>query len=93
MSQVLKYQECLEQILEWLILSEMLGKASQKSKKKKMTVKDSYEILIAEESDKMIEQEKIIQAAKVSTENNGIVFLDEIDKVSARGDTNGGRCF
>ena len=71
-------------------ISEMLGKASQKSKKKKMTVKDSYEILIAEESDKMIEQEKIIQAAKVSTENNGIVFLDEIDKVSARGDRMGG---
>ena len=71
-------------------ISEMLGKASQKSKKKKMTVKDSYEILISEESDKMIEQEKIIQAAKVSTENNGIVFLDEIDKVSARGDRMGG---
>ena len=71
-------------------ISEMLGKASQKSKKKKMTVKDSYEILVAEESDKMIEQEKIIKAAKISTENNGIVFLDEIDKVSARGDRVGG---
>jgi len=40
-----------------------------------MTVKESHEILIAEESDKMIEQDKIIKTAKISTENNGIVFL------------------
>jgi len=71
-------------------LSEMLGKSGKKNKKKKMTVKESHEILIAEESDKMIEQEKIIKSAKTSTENNGIVFLDEIDKVSARGDRVGG---
>ena len=71
-------------------LSEMLGKSVKKGKKKKMTVKESYDILVAEESDKMIEQDKIIKAAKVSTENNGIVFLDEIDKVSARGDRIGG---
>jgi ATP-dependent HslUV protease ATP-binding subunit HslU len=71
-------------------LSEMLGKATKKSKKKKITIKESYEILIAEESDKMIEQDVIIKAAKLSTENNGIVFLDEIDKVSARGDRAGG---
>ena len=71
-------------------LSEMLGKATQKGKKKKMTVKESHEILVAEESDKMIEQDKIIKTAKISTENNGIVFLDEIDKVSARGDRIGG---
>ena len=71
-------------------ISEMLGKNIKKGKKKKMTVKDSHEILIAEESDKMIEQEAIIKSAKISTENNGIVFLDEIDKVSARGDRVGG---
>ena len=71
-------------------LSEMLGKSAKKGKKKKMTVKESHEILIAEESDKMIEQDKVIKAAKISTENNGIVFLDEIDKVSARGDRIGG---
>ena len=70
--------------------SEMLGKAGKKAKKKKMTVKESHEILIAEESDKMIEQDKIIKSAKISTENNGIVFLDEIDKVSARGERIGG---
>jgi ATP-dependent HslUV protease ATP-binding subunit HslU len=71
-------------------LSEILGKNIKKGKKKKMTIKESHEILIAEESDKMIEQDKIIKSAKVSTENNGIVFLDEIDKVSARGERIGG---
>jgi len=55
-----------------------------------MTVKESHEILITEESDKLIEQDKIIKSAKNSTENNGIVFLDEIDKVSARSDRIGG---
>ena len=72
-------------------LGEMLGKSTNlKGKKKKMTVKESHEILIAQESDKMIEQDKIIKEAKDSTENNGIVFLDEIDKVSARTDRVGG---
>ena len=71
-------------------LSEMLGKVGKKAKKKKMTVKESHEILIIEESDKMLEQDKILKLAKISTENNGIVFLDEIDKVSARGERIGG---
>ena len=72
-------------------IGEILGKSgSSKGKKKKMSVKESHEILIAQESDKMIEQDKIIKQAKDSTENNGIVFLDEIDKVSARGDRIGG---
>jgi len=72
-------------------ISEMLGKSmGNKPKKKKMSVKESHEILINEESDKLIEQDKIIRAAKNSTENNGIVFLDEIDKISARTDRVGG---
>jgi len=71
-------------------ISEMLGKNIKKGKKKKMAVKESHDILIAEESDKMIEDDKIIKTAKISTENNGIVFLDEIDKVSARGERIGG---
>jgi len=72
-------------------LGEMLGKSvNSRGKKKKMTVKESHEILIAQESDKMIEEDKIIKEAKDSTENNGIVFLDEIDKVSARTDRVGG---
>ncbi len=72
-------------------ISDMLGKsAGHKPKKKKMTVKESHEILINEESDKLIEQDKIIKSAKNSTEDNGIVFLDEIDKISGRTDRVGG---
>jgi ATP-dependent HslUV protease ATP-binding subunit HslU len=73
-------------------LGDILGKSmgNKKGKKKKMTVKESHEILIAQESDKMIEEDKIIKEAKKATEENGIVFLDEIDKVSARSDRVGG---
>jgi ATP-dependent HslUV protease ATP-binding subunit HslU len=72
-------------------ISDVLGKSmGSKPKKKKMTVKESHEILINEESDKLIEQDKIIKSAKNTTENNGIVFLDEIDKISARTDRAGG---
>ena len=72
-------------------ISEMLGKTmGNKAKRKKMSVKESYEILMNEESDKLIEQDKIIKSAKNTTENNGIVFLDEIDKISARTDRVGG---
>ncbi len=73
-------------------IGDILGKSmgNKKGKKKKMTVKESHEILVAQESDKMIEEDKIVQEAKKSTEDNGIVFLDEIDKVSARGDRVGG---
>ena len=73
-------------------LGDILGKSigGKKGKKKKMTVKESHDILVAQESDKMIEEDKIIKEAKKSTEENGIVFLDEIDKVSARSDRVGG---
>ena len=73
-------------------LGDILGKSmgNKKGKKKKMTVKESHDILIAQESDKMIEEDKIIEEAKKATEENGIVFLDEIDKVSARSDRVGG---
>jgi ATP-dependent HslUV protease ATP-binding subunit HslU len=72
-------------------IGEMIGKSmGNKEKKRKMTVKDSHDILINDESDKLIEQDKIVKAAKLSTENNGIVFLDEIDKISARTDRVGG---
>jgi len=72
-------------------VSEILGKSmGQKPKKKRMSVKESHDILITQESDKLIEQDKIITAAKKATEDNGIVFLDEIDKISARGDRTGG---
>jgi len=72
-------------------IGEMLGKSmGSKAKKKKMTVKESHEILLNEEADKLIEQDKIIKSAKNVTENNGIVFLDEIDKISGRTDRAGG---
>jgi len=73
-------------------IGDILGKSmgNKKGKKKKMTVKESHDILVAQESDKMIEEDKIIKEAKKYTEENGIVFLDEIDKVSARGDRAGG---
>jgi ATP-dependent HslUV protease ATP-binding subunit HslU len=72
-------------------VSDMLGKSmGQKAKKKKIKVKESHDILITQESDKLIEQDKIVSEAKKTTENNGIVFLDEIDKISARGDRTGG---
>ena len=66
-------------------LNDMLGKAmGSKTKKKKITVRDSYEILVNEESDKLIDSDQIISEAKKAVEENGIVFLDEIDKVCAR---------
>jgi len=73
-------------------IGDIFGKSmgNKKGKKKKMKVKESHDILVAQESDKMIEEDKIIKEAKKSTEDNGIVFLDEIDKVSARGDRVGG---
>ena len=72
-------------------IGDMLGKSmGGKTKKKKMTVKESHEILLNEEADKLIEQDKIIKSAKNVTENNGIVFLDEIDKISGRTDRVGG---
>ena len=57
-----------------------------KKGKRKNDSKRSHGILVAQESDKMIEEDKIIKEAKKATEENGIVFLDEIDKVSARSD-------
>ena len=72
-------------------ISEIIGKSvGNKEKRKKMSVKESHEILINNESDKLIEEDKIITSAKNSAENNGIVFLDEIDKISGRTDRVGG---
>ena len=72
-------------------IGEIMGKSmGAREKKKKMTVKESHDILINDESDRLIEQDKIVKAAKLSTENNGIVFLDEIDKISGRTDRVGG---
>jgi ATP-dependent HslUV protease ATP-binding subunit HslU len=66
-------------------LGEMLGKAlGPKLKRKKLTVAQSYEVLITEESDKLLDPERVTREALQAAEQNGIVFLDEIDKISAR---------
>jgi ATP-dependent HslUV protease ATP-binding subunit HslU len=66
-------------------LSDMFGKAfGQKGKPRRIPVKDAYAPLLTEESDKLIDQEAIVQAAIREVEENGIVFLDEIDKICAR---------
>jgi len=66
-------------------ISDMLGKAfGQRTKKRKVTVGDSYDILIAEESDRLLDDDEVVQEAISSVENDGIVFLDEIDKICAR---------
>ncbi|HML91606.1 ATP-dependent protease ATPase subunit HslU [Methyloceanibacter sp.] len=71
-------------------LSDMLGKAfGQRTKPRTVTVKDSFDILMAEESDKLIDDDMMIQEAIRSVENNGIVFLDEIDKICARAERAG----
>ena len=68
-------------------LSDMLGKAfGQRQKSRRVTVKDSYEMLIGEESDKLIDADQINAEAVKAVENNGIVFLDEIDKICSRGE-------
>ena len=73
-------------------LGDMLGKAlGQRTKPRRVTVKDSFEILIADESDKLIDNDQITAEAVTAVQNNGIVFLDEIDKICSRGDgTRGG---
>ncbi len=72
-------------------LNDVLGKAfGQRTKPRRVNVKDSYDLLLAEESDKLIDDDVIIQEAISVVENNGIVFLDEIDKICARTERVGG---
>ena len=66
-------------------LSEVLGKTfGHRTKPRRVTVADSFDILLAEESDKLIDNDMTVQEAIRNVENNGIVFLDEIDKICAR---------
>jgi ATP-dependent HslUV protease ATP-binding subunit HslU len=68
-----------------LNLNDMLGKAfGGRSKTKRMTVRESHDVLLAQESDKLLDQETIVREAIRDTEQNGIVFIDEIDKITAR---------
>ncbi len=71
-------------------LGDMFGKAmGGRTTRRKMKVSESYEVLIADEADKLLDQETITEAAIEAVEQNGIVFLDEIDKVCARADARG----
>ncbi|MDN2578827.1 ATP-dependent protease ATPase subunit HslU [Aquibium sp. ELW1220] len=68
-----------------LNINEMLSKAmGGRTKMRKTTVKESYGHLINDESDKLLDQDEVVQRALSSTENDGIVFIDEIDKIATR---------
>ena len=73
-------------------LNDMLGKAlgGERTKHRRLTVAESYDILIAEESDKLLDEESLVRDAMRAVEENGIVFLDEIDKVTTRSERLGG---
>jgi ATP-dependent HslUV protease ATP-binding subunit HslU len=71
-------------------LNDMLGKAmGGKTKKRKLSVKESYLVLIDEEADKLLDEDRIVRLAIDSVEQNGIVFLDEIDKICVRSERTG----
>jgi ATP-dependent HslUV protease ATP-binding subunit HslU len=73
-----------------LNLNDMLGKAfGQRSKPRRLSVAESYKVLIQEESDKLLDPEKVTNEARTAVEQNGIVFLDEIDKICARSERAG----
>ncbi|HEY3917451.1 MAG TPA: ATP-dependent protease ATPase subunit HslU [Stellaceae bacterium] len=66
-------------------LGDIFGKAfGGRTKPRKMTVAESYKVLIAEESDKLLDQEKVTKEAIFAAEQNGIVFIDELDKIAGR---------
>ena len=66
-------------------LNEVMGKAfGTQTKPKRMTVNESHELLVAEEGDKLLDEDKVVKQAIEMVENNGIVFIDEIDKITAR---------
>jgi ATP-dependent HslUV protease ATP-binding subunit HslU len=74
-----------------LNLGDIFGKAfGTRAKPKRMTVGDSHRVLVAEESDKLLDQEMIVREAITAVEQNGIVFIDEIDKICGRGERVGG---
>ncbi|HHL43447.1 MAG TPA: ATP-dependent protease ATPase subunit HslU, partial [Hellea balneolensis] len=70
-------------------LGSIFGKGAR-TKKVKMKVSDAYAPLLAEEADKMLDEDTLVKAAVSAVENDGIVFLDEVDKITARSDVRGG---
>ena len=74
-----------------LDLGDMLGKAfGGRQKTKRLSVADSYAVLLTAESDKLLDQDKVVRQAIELVEQNGIVFLDEVDKICAVEDRRGG---
>ena len=72
-------------------IGDMLGKGfGERKKKKRFTVEKSYDVLVAEESDKLLDDDKIIADALEMVQEGGIVFIDEVDKICARHDARGG---
>ena len=73
-------------------IGDIFGKAfGGRTKTRRVTVRESHEILINEESDKLLDQDQLVQESIRAVENNGIVFLDEIDKICARDGPHGRR--
>jgi ATP-dependent HslUV protease ATP-binding subunit HslU len=76
---------------QMLNLGDIFGKAfGTRTTRKRITVADSHDLLISEEADKLLDDEAVTRTAVEAVEQNGIVFLDEIDKVCARSDARGG---
>jgi len=72
-------------------LNDMLGKAfGGQTKTRRLSVGESYELLMAEESDKLLDEDQVVAEAIDLVEQNGIVFLDEIDKITGRSERMGG---
>jgi ATP-dependent HslUV protease ATP-binding subunit HslU len=71
-------------------IGDIFGKMGGRTRTRKLTVRDAYEPLISEESDKLLDQDALVQEAIRAVEQNGIVFLDEIDKITARDGRIGG---
>ena len=65
-------------------IGDIFGKMGQRTKTRRLTVEASHEMLINEESDKLLDNDQVVQESIKAVENNGIVFLDEIDKITAR---------
>ena len=71
-------------------LGDIFGKMMQRTTRKRLSVAASYDLLIDEEADKLLDDETVKREAVRAVEQNGIVFLDEIDKVATRSDARGG---
>src|ERR1700716_4217765 len=71
-------------------LGDIFGKMGGRTKSRRLTVEDSHELLVNEESDKLLDSDQLVQESMHAVENNGIVFLDEIDKICVRDGRTGG---